>query len=57
VGAASLLRRGARGIEAYAGQNPYGVDVDGLITWALAAADQLDDGETAISSPVLRGPA
>ena len=57
VGAASLLRRGARGIEGYAGQNPYGVDVDGLISSALAAADQLDDGETAIISPVLRRPA
>ena len=55
VGAASLLRRGARGIEGYAGQDAYGVDVDGLIIWALAAADQLDDGEPAIASPALRG--
>ena len=54
AGAASLLRRGARGIEGYAGQNPYGVDVSGLITWARAAAVRLDDGETGVAPPALR---
>lgn len=54
AGAASLLRRGARGIEGYAGQDAYGVDVTGLVTWARGAAARLDDGETAIGSPRLR---
>jgi hypothetical protein len=54
AGGASLLRRGARGIEGYAGQNPYGVDVVGLITWARAAAGELDAGETAVAPPALR---
>ena len=54
AGAASLLRRGARGLEGYAGQNPYGVDVSGLITWARAAAVRLDDGETGVAPPALR---
>ena len=42
VGAASLLRRGAAAIDGYSGQNPYGIDVSGLIEWANAAARDLD---------------
>jgi uncharacterized protein len=54
VGAAALLRRGAQGIEGYAGQDPYRVDVRGLVAWGRAAADRLDDGGTPAAPPALR---
>lgn len=39
TGATSLLRRGAAAIEPYRGQDPYGIDVSGLVAWAQAGAD------------------
>ena len=39
TGATTLLRRGAAAIEPYRGQDPYGIDVSGLVAWADAGAD------------------
>lgn len=50
TGGTALLRRGAQRIAPYAEDPPYGVDVDGLLTWADASA--ADPGHPA--SPVLR---
>lgn len=41
AGAASLLRRGAANISSYV-DNPYRIDVPGLIEWATSAADKPD---------------
>jgi uncharacterized protein len=38
VGAATLLRRGARRVAAYSGQT-YGIDVVGVVAWAETLAD------------------
>jgi hypothetical protein len=43
AGAATLLRRGADRIAAYADQPPYGIDVSGLLDWARSLAGRLDD--------------
>jgi hypothetical protein len=40
-GASSLLLRGADSISGYAGTQPCGVDVDGLLVWAYATASEL----------------
>ncbi|MFO7193099.1 MULTISPECIES: DUF309 domain-containing protein [Thermocrispum] len=57
-GSVRLLRRGAANLQPYAGQRPYGVDVDGLRTWAQALADQVQAGRmpnsVASCSPRLR---
>lgn len=42
VGAATLLRRGAARIAAYADHPPYGLDVAGLVATARALADDPD---------------
>ena len=42
VGAAVVLRRGAGNISGYTDVAPYGIDVTGLVAWALALAGQLD---------------
>jgi len=58
TGAAALLRRGAERIEAHTGQQPHGVDVDGLLRWARALADRVEgpDGlQTGDLHPRLRG--
>jgi hypothetical protein len=53
-GAATLLRRGRDHIAPYAARPPYGIDVDGLLTWADAA---LAGGGPAVApgTPLLRG--
>jgi hypothetical protein len=57
AGAATLLRRGADGIAGYRGQNPHGVDVAGLVTWARHAAGELDEGRARqLAAPALRVP-
>ncbi len=38
TGAAALLARGADRLSGYAGTEPYGVDVAGLVTWARTGA-------------------
>ena len=45
-GATTLLERGAGNLEPYAAAPPHGIDVGGLISWALALA----------SGPTSRGP-
>jgi uncharacterized protein len=42
VGADALLRRGRDRIAPYAGDPPYGIDVDGLLSWAENALAALD---------------
>ncbi|WP_455360162.1 DUF309 domain-containing protein [Streptomyces sp. SYSU K21746] len=58
-GGATLLLRGAGGIEAYAGARPYGIDVTGLVAWARQLADRLarhpEPVPAAASAPRLRG--
>ena len=56
VGATSLLRRAAGAIGGYAGQNPYGINVSGLIEWANAVARDLDGAtrSDAVDPPELR---
>lgn len=39
TGATTLLRRGAAAIEPYRDQEPYDIDVSGLVAWAEAGAD------------------
>ncbi|MCZ4098976.1 MULTISPECIES: DUF309 domain-containing protein [Streptomyces] len=39
-GAATLLRRGADGIEPYRDAAPYGIDIAGLVGWARELADR-----------------
>jgi hypothetical protein len=50
VGASSLLRRGAQTITPFRETPPYGIDVEGLIAWAEAAADD----PSSVTSPTLR---
>ncbi len=45
VGAARLLRRAADRISPWRSDPPYRIDVDGLISWALATADRIDAGD------------
>jgi len=51
VGAAAVLRRGAGNISGYADAPPYGIDITGLVEWALALAGQLDDPTAAAGPP------
>src|SRR3954454_15676835 len=44
IGAATLLDRGARSIEPYAGARPHGIDVPGLARWAREQAPGTDVG-------------
>jgi len=53
VGAATLLRRGADRIVAYAERRPYGIDVKGLIEWAATLAGQLDNPSDTAVPPVV----
>ena len=57
-GGARLLLRGAEGIEPYAQERPYGIDVPGLSAWARALADdpaaQARYGPGAVPAPPLR---
>ncbi len=53
VGASALLNRGASRISAYAVDRPYGIDVDGLLTWSRTAASQLEAGGDPPSTPRL----
>lgn len=58
VGGARLLRRGAAGIEGFAGE-AYGIDVPGLVRWARHLADRVAAGgppvDAAREAPPLRG--
>src|SRR5215217_4139572 len=38
AGAASLLRRGAKNIQPFQGEKPYGIDIIALVNWAEEAA-------------------
>ena len=51
VGAARLLRRAADRISPWRSDPPYCIDVDGLISWALATADRIDAGDRLPASP------
>jgi predicted metal-dependent hydrolase len=59
VGSATLLRRGADYIETFSDAKPYGIDVDGLRSWALALADDVEaravEVDPAALSPRIRG--
>jgi hypothetical protein len=56
AGASALLNRGAARISSYAESPPYGIDVDGLLDWARAAASQLEAGGDPPSTPRLTRP-
>ncbi|MFD6228007.1 DUF309 domain-containing protein [Streptomyces sp. NPDC060232] len=49
VGGARLLRRGAAGIEGLAGA-PYGIDVPGLVRWALELAGRVERAGPAVDA-------
>jgi len=51
VGAAVLLRRGADRISGYAERPPHGIDVTGLLDWARALAERLDDPSRDVGQP------
>jgi hypothetical protein len=51
VGAARLLRRAADRIGPWKADPPHGIDVDGLISWALSTADRIDAGDRLPASP------
>jgi uncharacterized protein len=51
-GAAALLRRGSGRIAAYAGTNPHGIDVDGLVRQAAEIAGLIEDRGLAELGPV-----
>ena len=53
VGASAVLRRGAGNISGYADSVPYGIDVTGLVDWALALAGQLDAPTAAAGPPTV----
>ena len=53
VGAATLLRRGAERISGYADLRPHGIDVTGLLDWAGALADQLENPSADVVSPTV----
>jgi uncharacterized protein len=42
VGSRALLLRGAESLRPWAGTSPYGLDIDGLRSWALDAANSTD---------------
>ncbi|MBB3086725.1 DUF309 domain-containing protein [Geodermatophilus sabuli] len=50
-GAATLLERGAGNVEAYAADPPHGVDVEGLVAWARALADDAAAGRVRRDAP------
>jgi hypothetical protein len=52
TGARALLRRGAETLAPWAGTTPYGLDVDGLRSWAEAAAEATGEAQR---PPPLRG--
>jgi predicted metal-dependent hydrolase len=51
VGAARLLRRAADRIGPWRADPPHAIDVDGLISWALATADRIDAGDRLPARP------
>ena len=53
VGAAALLTRGADRLSGYRELAPYGIDVTGLIAWARAASQQLEQAGVAPAAPRL----
>lgn len=53
AGAATLLRRGADRISAYAESPPHGIDVTGLLDWSRALAGELDDPSGQVSEPAV----
>ncbi|MFJ9038994.1 DUF309 domain-containing protein [Streptomyces sp. NPDC102406] len=58
TGGARLLRRGADGLAAWPGEAPGGLDTEGVVRWARALADRVEQGASvtaAASAPRLRG--
>ena len=58
TGSATLLRRGADRISGYVDRRPHGIDVTGLLDWALSLAAQQDDTSEDVvvpTVPTLRG--
>ena len=53
IGAATLLRRGADRISAYAERRPYGIDVTGLHSWAQGLALRLEDPSEDLVPPTV----
>jgi len=53
IGAATLLRRGAERICAYAEGPPYGIDVTGLHSWAQGLALRLEDPSEDLVPPTV----
>lgn len=51
TGARTLLTRSARRIGRYRSDPPYGIDVDGLITWAEKLILVLEDGSQPVPTP------
>jgi uncharacterized protein len=51
VGAARLLRRAADRIGPWRADPPHAIDVDGLISWAVATADRIDAGDRLPARP------
>jgi hypothetical protein len=50
-GAVTLLERGAGNVAGYAGDPPHGVDVEGLVAWARALADDAAAGRSLREAP------
>lgn len=55
-GAATLLRRGADGIEPYGDAAPYGIDIAGLGAWARGLADNPEAAQRSAAPRLLGGP-
>jgi uncharacterized protein len=51
TGAVSLLDRGALNIEPYRGEQPYGIDVDGLLNWASGLVGEVKAKARAEAAP------
>jgi len=51
VGAARLLRRAADRISPWRADPPHGIDVNGLISWAVSTADGIEAGDSLPASP------
>jgi uncharacterized protein len=51
VGAARLLRRAADRISPWRADPPHGIDVSGLISWALSTAERIEAGESLPATP------
>jgi len=51
VGAARLLRRAADRISPWRADPPHGIDVSGLISWALSTAERIEAGDSLPASP------